>query len=132
MKKFLFSYYFRGRKWCSEVYADSWEEAEEKVKAMSRGEIDGIAGPSFYIPVKEKSFLARLIVDNETVLQKAFSASVKYVIGDETLGDELIELFFKQEKELTDIYARRKADKERFELREKLKQTYDERRMFDL
>lgn len=72
----------------------------------------------------------RLIVDNETVLEKAFSASVKYVIGDETLGDELIEHFFKQEAELTAICSRRKSDKERFELREKLKKTYDERRMF--
>ena len=37
-------------------------EAKEKVKAMSQATVDGVIHYSTYIPVKEKSWLARLIV----------------------------------------------------------------------
>ncbi len=40
-KKFLFTYPFNGKKWCGEVYAQSWEEAGAKMKAMGWGKIDG-------------------------------------------------------------------------------------------
>ena len=62
MKCYAISYNFQGSKWISEVYAHSFEEAKEKVKAMSQASVDGVIHHSIYIPVKEKSWLARLIV----------------------------------------------------------------------
>lgn len=61
MKCYTFSYWFKGKRWASEVYAHSFEEAEEKVKAMSQATVNGIVHCSIYIPVKEKSWFARLI-----------------------------------------------------------------------
>lgn len=61
MKRFVFSYYFKDKRWSSDVYANSFEEAQEKVKAMSQATIDGEIHHAFYIPVKEKSWLARLV-----------------------------------------------------------------------
>lgn len=61
MKRYAISYNFKGSKWSSEVYAHSFEEAKEKVKAMSQATVDGVIHHSIYIPVKEKSWLARLI-----------------------------------------------------------------------
>lgn len=61
MKCYAISYNFKGSKWSSEVYAHSFEEAKEKVKAMSQATVDGVINHSIYIPVKEKSLLARLI-----------------------------------------------------------------------
>ena len=40
-KKFFFTYPFNGKKWCGEVYAQTWEEAEAKIRAMDWGKIDG-------------------------------------------------------------------------------------------
>lgn len=62
MKRYAISYNFKGSKWSSEVYAHSFEEAKEKVKAMSQATVDGEIHYSIYIPVKEKSWLARLII----------------------------------------------------------------------
>ena len=62
MKRYAISYNFKGSRWCSEVYASSFEEAKEKVKAMSQAIVDGEIHYSIYIPVKEKSWLARLII----------------------------------------------------------------------
>lgn len=62
MKRYAISYNFKGSRWSSEVYASSFEEAKEKVKAMSQATVDGVIHHSIYIPVKEKSWLARLIV----------------------------------------------------------------------
>jgi len=45
-----------------EVIASKEQEAKEKVKAMSQATVDGVIHHSIYIPVKEKSWLARLIV----------------------------------------------------------------------
>ncbi|MDG6894557.1 hypothetical protein [Volucribacter amazonae] len=61
MKRYAISYFFDGKRWCSDVYAHSLEEAQEKVKAMSQATIDGVIHHSFYVPVKEKSWIARLI-----------------------------------------------------------------------
>lgn len=61
MKRYTISYYFNGKKWLSEVYANSFEEAQEKLKAMSQGSVDGEIHLSIYVPVKEKSWCARLI-----------------------------------------------------------------------
>ncbi|PRJ37565.1 hypothetical protein [Haemophilus influenzae] len=62
MKRYAISYYFDGKRWATDVYAHSFEEAEEKLKAMSQATVDGVIHHSIYIPVKEKSWLARLIV----------------------------------------------------------------------
>ena len=62
MKRYAISYNFKGSKWSSEVYAHSFEEAKEKVKAMSQATVDGEIYYSIYIPVKEKSWFARLII----------------------------------------------------------------------
>ena len=62
MKRYAISYNFKGSRWSSEVYASSFEEAKEKVKAMSQAIVDGEINYSIYIPVKEKSWLARLII----------------------------------------------------------------------
>ena len=62
MKRYAISYNFKGSRWSSEVYASSFEEAKEKVKAMSQAIVDGEMHYSIYIPVKEKSWLARLII----------------------------------------------------------------------
>lgn len=61
MKRYAVSYYFKGSNWATEVYAHSFEEAEEKVKAMSLATVDGEIHHSIYLPIKEKSWLARLI-----------------------------------------------------------------------
>lgn len=62
MKHYAISYNFKGSKWYAEIYAYSFEEAKEKVKAMSQATVDGVIHHSIYIPIKEKSWLARLIV----------------------------------------------------------------------
>ena len=69
MKRYTVSYYFKGKRWATEVYAHSFEEAQEKVKAISQATVDGEIYHSFYIPVKEKSWIARLI----TKLAQKFS-----------------------------------------------------------
>ncbi|MDH2997213.1 hypothetical protein A1D22_05945 [Pasteurellaceae bacterium LFhippo2] len=61
MKKYLFHYYFQGSKWCCDVHANSPEEAKEKIKAMSQAIYDGECQLTIPIPVKETSWLARLI-----------------------------------------------------------------------
>lgn len=61
MKKYLFSYYFKGSEWCCHVYADSPEEAKEKVKAMSQATYDGECMMEIYIPENPLSKIARLI-----------------------------------------------------------------------
>ncbi|WP_118855057.1 hypothetical protein [Haemophilus haemolyticus] len=62
MKRYAISYNFKGPKWAAEIYAHSFEEAKEKVKAMPQATVDGVIHHSIYIPVKEKSWLARLVV----------------------------------------------------------------------
>lgn len=69
MKRYAISYNFKGSKWSSEVYAHSFEEAKEKVKAMSQATVDGVIHHSIYIPVRGKSLIARLI----TRIAKKFS-----------------------------------------------------------
>lgn len=61
MNKYLFSYYFDGKKWACDVYADNEEQAKEKVKAMSRASYDGELKLEIYIPEKPISLLAKLI-----------------------------------------------------------------------
>lgn len=61
MKRYTASYYFGGRKWATEVYANSFEEAQEKVKAMSQATVDGEIHLSVYIPESPLSKVARLI-----------------------------------------------------------------------
>lgn len=41
MKRYAISYHFDGKRWATDVYAHSFEEAEEKLKAMSQGTVDG-------------------------------------------------------------------------------------------
>ncbi|QIR11134.1 hypothetical protein [Avibacterium paragallinarum] len=62
MKRYAISYFFKGKKWCSDVYANSLEEAQEKVKAMSQATIDGELYCSIYVPVKPQSRIARLLL----------------------------------------------------------------------
>lgn len=61
MKRYAISYNFKGSKWSSEVYAHSFEEAKEKVKAMSQGTVDGEIHLSVYIPGNPLSKVSRLI-----------------------------------------------------------------------
>ena len=61
LKRYTASYYFKGKKWCTEVYALSSQEAEEKLKAISQAKVDGEVHCSIYVPVKKESFIARLI-----------------------------------------------------------------------
>lgn len=61
MKRYTASYYFGGRKWAMEVYANSFEEAQEKVKAMSQATVDGEIHLSVYIPESPLSKVAKLI-----------------------------------------------------------------------
>lgn len=61
MKRYAISYYFDNKKWATEVYARSFEEAQEKVKAMSQATVDGEIHFSVYIPEKPSSMIARLI-----------------------------------------------------------------------
>lgn len=61
MKRYAVSYYFGGKRWATEVYAHSLEEAQEKVKAMSQATIDGEIFCSIYIPENPLSKIARLI-----------------------------------------------------------------------
>lgn len=61
MKRYAISYYFKGSKWATEVYAHSYEEAVEKVKAMSQATVDGEIHLSVYIPENPLSKMARLI-----------------------------------------------------------------------
>ncbi|MEG9531621.1 hypothetical protein [Mannheimia indoligenes] len=61
MKRYTVSYEFKGSKWGTEVYANSFEEAQEKVKAMSQATVDGEIFCSIYIPENPLSKIARLI-----------------------------------------------------------------------
>ncbi|HDR1501821.1 TPA: hypothetical protein QB448_002252 [Pasteurella multocida] len=61
MKRYVISYYFKGSKWATEVYAHSFEEAQEKVKAMSQATVDGEIHLSVYIPENPLSKIAKLI-----------------------------------------------------------------------
>lgn len=61
MKCYAVSYSFGGKKWATEVYANSFEEAQEKVKAMSQATVDGEIHLSVYIPESPLSKVARLI-----------------------------------------------------------------------
>ncbi|WP_426879041.1 hypothetical protein [Glaesserella parasuis] len=61
MKCYAVSYSFDGKKWATEVYANSFEEAQEKVKAMSQATVDGEIHLSVYIPENPLSKIARLM-----------------------------------------------------------------------
>ncbi|AUK48464.1 hypothetical protein [Pasteurella multocida] len=61
MKKYLFHYPFNGSNWACDVYANSPEEAKEKVKAMSQAIYDGECKMEIYIPENPLSKIARLI-----------------------------------------------------------------------
>lgn len=61
MKRYAISYYFGGKRWATEVYAHSFEEAQEKVKAMSQATVDGEIHLSVYIPENPLSKIARLV-----------------------------------------------------------------------
>ncbi|HHF6568909.1 TPA: hypothetical protein ACPP6J_000691 [Haemophilus influenzae] len=57
MKRYAISYHFDGKRWATDVYAHSFEEAEEKLKAMSQGTVDG----EIHIPENPLSKVSRLI-----------------------------------------------------------------------
>jgi hypothetical protein len=40
-QKYMCVYTFKGQKWSIDIYAESWEEAEERLKAISKGTIEG-------------------------------------------------------------------------------------------
>ncbi|ARA70965.1 hypothetical protein ABWE90_01330 [Pasteurella multocida] len=61
MKKYLFHYYYQGIQWACDVYANSPEEAKEKVKAMSQAVYDGECKMEIYIPENPLSKIAKLI-----------------------------------------------------------------------
>lgn len=61
MKCYAVSYSFGGKKWATEVYANSFEEEQEKVKAMSQATVDGEIHLSVYIPENPLSKIARLM-----------------------------------------------------------------------
>lgn len=61
MKRYAISYHFDGKRWATDVYAHSFEEAEEKLKAMSQGTVDGEIHLSAYIPENPLSKVSRLI-----------------------------------------------------------------------
>lgn len=61
MKKYLFHYYYQGSKWACDVYANTPEEAKEKVKAMSQAVYDGECKMEIYIPENPLSKIARLM-----------------------------------------------------------------------
>ncbi|MCT8786531.1 hypothetical protein KZ440_08495 [Glaesserella parasuis] len=61
MKCYAVSYSFGGKKWATEIYANSFEEVQEKVKAMSQATVDGEIHLSVYIPENPLSKIARLM-----------------------------------------------------------------------
>lgn len=61
MKKYLFHYFFNGKKWGCDVYANSPEEAKEKIKAMANAEYDGELVFEIHIPENPLSKIAKMI-----------------------------------------------------------------------
>lgn len=61
MKKYLFHYHFQGKKWGFDVYANSQEEAVQKVKAISQAIYDGECMMEIHLPENPLSKIARLI-----------------------------------------------------------------------
>lgn len=48
--KFLFEYTYGGAEWIGEVWADDFDDAQQKVRAMSRGVVSGTAVAKVQIP----------------------------------------------------------------------------------
>lgn len=49
--EYTFSYRFGGKTWTTNVWADSPEEAKQKVRAMATATFDGEVAAKIYIPV---------------------------------------------------------------------------------
>ena len=41
-REFSAEYTFDGKRWCTSVWADTFEEAEMKLRAVGKGRIDGV------------------------------------------------------------------------------------------
>lgn len=41
MKTFLFTYEFNGKRYCAEIEAESHDDAEARIRALSEGTLDG-------------------------------------------------------------------------------------------
>lgn len=48
--RFLFEYKYGGAKWSGEVWADDFDDAQQKVRAMSQGVVLGTAVANVQIP----------------------------------------------------------------------------------
>lgn len=61
MREFLFTYRFRGSDWGTSVFADSPEEAREKVKAMAWARYDGELKMRIPAAVPGAGLLSRIV-----------------------------------------------------------------------
>lgn len=55
-QEYLFDYHFRGAKWGTSVFADSEQEAMEKIKAQSAAIFKGKLGSRIDVPTKADLF----------------------------------------------------------------------------
>lgn len=53
MKEYEFSYRFGGKAWSISIWANSPDEAKEKIKAVAHAEYDGEILTRVYVPVKQ-------------------------------------------------------------------------------
>ncbi|MDU8925353.1 hypothetical protein RYD26_10615 [Pasteurellaceae bacterium LIM206] len=61
MKEYTLNYPFDGKQWSINIFADTPDQAKEKIKAVAQAKSDGEVKLSIYVPIKPTSRITRVI-----------------------------------------------------------------------
>lgn len=77
-------YGYNGKRWSLQIRAQSFEDAEARLRALSFGKVCGLLVSEVYIPLPSKSAVIRLVA---RLLQKAIRLRQNYRTRENERGD---------------------------------------------